>query len=132
MATDDRNAHQLLSDALIEATNLLGDSERVRTMFAWAGMASEYRGGLLAAREQAEAFLRQRRRAKLKDRSRTELASGIIELCHAVVFTMRHSLDVMLVEELAADDVVKLSRAVRSNELRREQTSNDPGPSTEA
>jgi hypothetical protein len=119
MARENKNAPELLSDALIEATGLLGDNERVRTMFAWAGMPSEYRSGLVAAREQAATFLRKRRSAKLKDDDRLELASRIIEVCHAVVFTMRHSLDVTLVIETAARDISHMTEALRSDAIQR-------------
>lgn len=105
---------QLLSECLIQASRLLGDEERVRAAFSWAGMPSEYRGRLVAAREQAEIFLRQERLVGLNDPGRTELASRVVEACHAVVFAMRHSLDVMLFVETAACDIsISIQRAAR-------------------
>ena len=86
-----------LAERLAAATLLLGgEAARVKVLFDYAGMPSEYRSGLVAAREEAERFLDgQRRDDRAMDgdeRARIELAKRIVELAHAVIFAMRHGL----------------------------------------
>jgi protein-tyrosine phosphatase len=108
--TSERTAPEVLADRLVAATLAIGGNARaVRECFDHAGMPSEYRGGLAAARRSVESFLQRQNRGDGSSFSsvdeRVDLAQNVVQLTHAIVFSMKHSLEYKLIFESGVCDL---------------------------